>query len=355
MKLFLHCPRCACLAATLLTGAAAAPAPHVDADLPAYQPQPYTLPPGASYVRADGAIRIIGAHGMDVAFKNLNALFARAHPEAKFSVELKGAATAIGGLYTGASAFAPNVRAFWPAEIAAFRMVFGYEPTRIKVAHGALSAVSKANPIAVFVNRRNPIERLTREQVARIFSTGGGAGDITFWGQAGAPAAWARRRIHPIGPSATNGNIQGVAVFMKQEHFDDRPFAANYEEAWSTAAVLQRVSEEPSAIGFASFDGFQGRANTELKILAIAGEADDAYVDLSTENVIARRYPFTRDIYIYVNRAPGRPLDPFVKEYLRCVLSREGQEAMTAQENGFLPLDAGEVAAEIASVERVGS
>jgi len=337
----------------LLSGAlplAAAP-PAVAPDLPAYQPQPYVPTEHAGYLLPDGSIRIVGAQGMDVAFKNLNARFVQAHPGVKFAMDLKSAATAIGGLYTGVSAFAPIVREFWVSETGAFRMVFGYEPTAIKIAHGAFATISKANPIAIFVNRRNPIDKLTTEQVARIFSSGGGKGDITHWGQVGASGAWAGHRIHPIGPSATNGNIQGVAVFMKQSHFDDRPFAADYEEVLNTASVYARVNEETSAIGFASFDGLHGKNLADIKVLAIADRDGGYYSNASQEDIVARKYPYTRDIYIYVNRAPDKPLDPFVREYLRLVLSKDGQQALGDPDAGFLPLDAGEAAAELAKLD----
>ena len=330
-------------AATFARGAAPL-AP--DQTLPSYEPQSYSHPAAAAYLLPDGAVRIVGAQGMDVAFRNLNALFVQAHPGAKFQLDLKSAATAIGGLYTGVSAFGPNVRAFWVTEISAFRMTFGYEPTAVKVAHGAFSAISKANPIAIFVNQRNPVERLTTEQVARIFSAGGGKGDLTYWGQVGAAGEWARHRIHPIGPSISSGNVQGVAIFMKQAHFGDFPFAADFEEALSTAMVVQRVKEETSAIGFASFDGLQGPASAGLKVLAIGDPSGNTFSRASSADVLSRRYPYTRDIYIYVNRAPGAPLNPFVREYLRLVLSREGQRALSTPEAGFLPLDAAEAAAE---------
>jgi len=336
----------------LLAGIALAePNVTVDPALPAYEPQPYTLPKDAGYLTPDGAIRIVGAQGMDVAFKNLNALFAKTHPEARFAMELHGAATAIGGLYTRASAFGPNVRAFWPAEISAFRMTFGYEPVAIKVAHGAFATISKANPIAIFVNAKNPVDRLTTEQVARIFSTGGGTGDITCWGQVGVKGEWARRRILPVGPGTTRGNVQGVAMFMRQEHFGDYPFSSQYEETLTTAAVLQRVGEEPSAIGYASFDGFKGQEVPGLKVLAISDREGGYYSRASAADIVDRKYPYTRDIYIYVNRAPGKPLDPFVREYLRLVLSRQGQQELARSASGFLPLGATEAAGERIKLE----
>jgi phosphate transport system substrate-binding protein len=241
-------------------------------------------------------------------------------------MSLHAASTAIGGLYCNVSAFAPNVREFWLTEVVPFKMTFGYEPTSIRVAHGAYSTISKANPIAVFVNARNPIERLMTDEVARIFSTGGGRGDITSWGKLGLRGDWANRRIHPIGPSATAGNIQGVAIFMKQFHFGNHPYAPQYEEAWTTSDIIKRVGEEPSSIGFASFDGFAGRSTPDVKIVAVAEKKGGHYSKASSEDVLAGRYPYLRDAYFYVNRAPGKPLDPFVREYLRMVLSKEGQE-----------------------------
>ncbi|HEX7631873.1 MAG TPA: hypothetical protein VF388_07060, partial [Lacunisphaera sp.] len=119
----------------------------------------------------------------------------------------------------------------------------------------------------------------------------------------------------------------------------------------STEAVLKRVAEETSAIGFASFDGFKGRDYAGLKILAIAAEENGYYSRASQEDVITQKYPYTRDIYIYVNRAPTAPLDPFVREYLRMVLSREGQQAMISQEGGFLPLSAKEAVIERAKLD----
>ena len=147
------------------------------------------------------------------------------------------------------------------------------------------------------------------------------------------------------------GNIQGVAIFMKQFHFGNRPYAPQYEEVWSTADIVKRVSEEPSAIGFGSFDGLQGRATPDLKVVAVSEKEGAYYSRASQEDVLAGKYPYLRDAYFYVNRAPGKPLDPFVKEYLRMVLSKEGQQAMTDQEAGFLPLKAAEAAVERAKLE----
>ena len=66
---------------------------------------------------------------------------------------------------------------------------------------------------------------------------------------------------------------------------------------------------------------------------------------------MAGRYPLDRHLYIYLRRVPGRPIDPFVREYMRLVLSREGQAAIAAAAPHYLPLNVREAAAERAKLE----
>lgn len=54
-----------------------------------------------------------------------------------------------------------------------------------------------------------------------------------------------------------------------------------------------------------------------------------------------------------VNRAPGQPIEPWIREYLRIALSKEGQEiisSMTASD-GFIPLDPKKVPAELQKLD----
>ena len=61
------------------------------------------------------------------------------------------------------------------------------------------------------------------------------------------------------------------------------------------------------------------------------------------------KYPLSRYLYVYVNKAPGKPLDPLLREFLKLVLSKEGQEVVV--KDGYLPLSAELVKAEAAKIE----
>jgi len=73
-------------------------------------------------------------------------------------------------------------------------------------------------------------------------------------------------------------------------------------------------------------------------------------VGLTADNVANRSYPLTRDAFIYINQAPGRELDPKVREFLRFVLSRDGQEII-AKGGIFTALPANEVRAQLSKLQ----
>jgi len=69
----------------------------------------------------------------------------------------------------------------------------------------------------------------------------------------------------------------------------------------------------------------------------------------SYDEVVSGAYPLARYLYIYVNRAPGKPLDPLVHQFLKLVLSREGQEVVV--KDGYLPLTVAIVSEERGKIE----
>ena len=315
----------------------------VDPDLPHYEPRPFTIPQNAGYLKPDGSIFIAGNNAMGVAFQNLNALFIRSHPGTKFRMWLPGTSVGIGGLVFNISAFAPLGRDIWPVEKVPFRMVYKRDPVGIRIGHGSYQDKTKTAPVAVCVNKANPLNKLTTEQVAAIFTAGSGRGDITRWSQLGLNGDWSKEAIHVYGPRMEGG----LAVYMRTIHFGNNRFAPNYQEEAHGPLAVSRVEKDPAGICLANIPG----VSPNVKMLAIAGHEGGYYSNGSYQDVLAGKYPYNRYIYIYINRNPDRPVDPFVKEYLRMLLSREGQEALTNQPNGFLPLSAEEARQELTKLE----
>ena len=67
-------------------------------------------------------------------------------------------------------------------------------------------------------------------------------------------------------------------------------------------------------------------------------KAAEALVEPTFDNALAGKYPLGRALYIYVNKKPNEPLPPLVKEFVKYVLSKEGQEVVIKDGYGPLPI-----------------
>lgn len=324
---------------TFVTAGAAA----LDPALPDYEPRNVAAPQDARYLTADGAVRIMGADGLGHLVEQFNRRFAATHPGTRFSVNLKGTSTAIPALTHGVTAFAPMGRQVTANENVPYAKIVGAKPLEIRVAHGSVSSPKKANVLAVFVNKSNPLERLTVEQAARIFGAGHAQGDLTQWGQLGLQDDWRRRPIHTYGAYDDGG----FAQYMLNHRMEGLRFRRGHERLATSAEIVKRVAEDPAGIGYAAIS----YATPGVKVIALAEREGGPYSAGAAEDVGAGRYPYDRYVYFYVRRTANEPLDPFVKEYLRLVLSRQGQQIIAAERDGYVPLNAREVAAELAKLD----
>jgi phosphate transport system substrate-binding protein len=342
-----HCLRRAPSVATLvcllslggsLPALAVAP-PIVDSSLPAYQPRPVQPPNDARYVLPDGSIRIIGAEHAQTMIDGFNALFGKTHPGTKFATQLRGTTTAMPALTHGVTPFAPIGRAADHVELVPYKKIVGAEPLEIRIAHASHVSRKASQTIAIYVNKANPLDRLTMEQVTRIFATGHGKGDLTDWGQLGLQGDWAKRAIHPYGtPEYT-----GFGDYMERNHFKGLPFSPNQQQYGNSAVIVKHVGSDASGIGFASISFLA----PDVKIVALARNEDGYYSAGSVEDAVAGKYPLERFLYFYVRHVPGQPPDPFVNEYMRLIMSREGQQIIAAEPDTYVPLTAPEAAAEL--------
>jgi phosphate transport system substrate-binding protein len=298
--------------------------------------QQVSVEPGiARYQRTSGVSGNINSIGSDT-MNNLMALwgeaFQKMYPNARIQIEGKGSSTAPPALIAGTAQFGPMSRPMRATEIDQFESKFGYKPTEIRTAYDAL---------AVYVSKDNPLEKLSLAQVDAVFSkTRRRAGkNVATWGDLGLTGDWASRPISLYGRNSASGTYG----FFKEHVLQNGDYKDQVKEQPGSASVVQGVTEDRFGIGYSGI----GYRTSGVKVLALA--ETDAFSSGSYDDVKTGKYPLARFLFVYINKAPGKPLDPLVKEYVKLILSREGQEV--AIKDGYLPLPASIVKEELAKLE----
>lgn len=305
-------------------------------------------PPG--YVLPDGSIQIVGWDDLQPMFERLDALYTRSHPGTRFKYVPGNLMAPQHSLIFGETAFAPMGMEFSSNLNSAYRPQVKAPTYAIRIAHGAVSGDAKLSPLAFIVHPDNPVERLSPAQLLHIFTVGGRAPDIVWWKQAGVKGAAGEREIQSYGlPESDHypSEDPGFGVYLFRDKWGLAHNARNYHMQRTYADVTKAVSEDPAGIGITTLN----RVTPGVKVIGVTPGEWGTPMRGSREDVMGGRYPYDRFVYIYVRRGPNQPIDPFVKEYLRMVLSKEGQEAIAADAKGYLPLNPGELAAEIAKLD----
>ncbi|NLQ17193.1 phosphate ABC transporter substrate-binding protein PstS family protein [Marinomonas sp. M1K-6] len=280
-----------------------------------------------SYSKASGVSGNISSIGSDT-LANLMTLWAeefkRLYPNVNIQIQAAGSSTAPPALTEGTSNFGPSSRAFKDKEIADFEKKYGYKPTAIPVAIDAL---------AVFVHKDNPVKGLSLPEVDAIFSStrkGGHSEDINNWGKAGLTGAWASRDIQIFG----RNSVSGTYGYFKENALYKGDFKNGVNEQPGSASVVQSVSTSLNSIGYSGI----GYTTSSVRALPLSKKEGDAYVAATPENASTGKYPLSRFLYVYINKAPNKPLEPMQREFVKMVLSKTGQEVVV--KDGYVPLPA---------------
>lgn len=247
--------------------------------------------------------------------------FKRRYPNVNIQIQTAGSSTAPTALIEATAQLGPMSRVMKTKEIEAFEQEYGYKPTAIKVAVDAL---------AVFVHEDNPLKGINFEQLDAIYSRTlrcGGLKPITQWGQLGLSGSWQDRGIQIYG----RNSVSGTYGYFKKHALCRGDFRNNVNEQPGSASVVQSVSTSLNAIGYSGI----GYKTTGIKAIPVAREGDD-YVEATIENSVSGRYPLSRFLYVYVNKHPNKPLAPMEGEFLRFILSSDGQKIV--QKDGYIPL-----------------
>lgn len=277
------------------------------------------------YERASGVSGNLNSIGSDT-LNNLMTLWAeefnKFYPNVNVQIQGAGSSTAPPAITEGTANLGPMSRDMRQSEIQAFEDRHGYEPYALPVA---------IDMVAVYVNKDNPIEGLTLQQVDAIFSAtrrGGYSQDITRWGQVGLTGAWANRDFALYSRNA----VSGTYGFFKDNALFGGDFKPSINEQPGSSSVVQGVTESLNGIGYSGI-GYQ---TSGVRAIPLARDENSNMAAPTADNAASGDYPLARYLYVYINKHPNRPLDPMMREFVKMLYSKTGQEVV--HRDGFVPL-----------------
>jgi len=291
--------------------------------------------------------------------------FAKFQPGVRFADNLQGHDAAIAGMISGVADLGTSGREPVLTELEMFYDAFGNEPVQIAVATGTYDVMATWCPV-ILVNKDNPLAGLTLKQLDGIFGaarTGGYHGfkwspraartaqdDIRTWGQLGLTDEYANKPIQTYGYGFT-----GMTNYFQQRVFGGgdkwNPNYREYAET-KTKMIAEKEGGEVLSIdhmlgelsqdryGIAWTGKVQANRFPNVRVIPLAARQGDAFVMPSRETIQSRDYPLTRSIFIFMARPkPAEAVEPKLKEFLRYILSRQGQQAVV-ETAVYLPMTA---------------
>jgi phosphate transport system substrate-binding protein len=298
--------------------------------------------------RVTGVIRLWGHGNAKLPWmRHLVALwekgFQRFHPDVTFDYQMHGTSSGIPALFTGLGDIAILGEEILPEAAAAFEKVKHYPPFGIEIMTGSLDVRNFDYAQQFFVHRENPLTRVTLVQLDAIFGAEHRRGmqNIRSWGQMGLSGQWTGKPITPYGWAIDDsfgaflqqyllgGSHRWNCALREYVHIY-QPNGAIYDHGQQ---ILDALAKDRYGIAVSNIR----YAGPDVKPLALAVQPEGPFVQASKQTLIEQTYPLARTIPAFIDRPPGTPVDPKVKEFLKYLLSREGQEAVN-EDGRYLPL-----------------
>lgn len=258
-----------------------------------------------------GTLSSVGSDTLATLMTGWLTSFKHFYPNVNIQIQAAGSSTAPASLTEGMSNLAPMSRAMKDQELEAFEKKFGYKPTRLRVAIDA---------VVLYTHKDNPIKGLSIEQVDAIFSATrhcGAKEAITHWKQLGLTGKWESLPIQLFGRNAVSGSYG----YFKENALCKGDFRANVNEQPGSSSVVQSVNNSLNSIGYSGI----GYRTAGVKVLPLASKTGAAFIEPTDENILLGHYPLSRYLYLYVNKAPNKALQPLESEFIKLIFSKQGQ------------------------------
>lgn len=261
--------------------------------------------------------------------------FTKIYPDVKISVDIGGSGQGGPRLTAGTADFAFIAREMMGREETPFIDKFGYKPLAIAVSGGSVAVKAFTDCVVFIVNKENPLDEITFPQLDAIYSATHNRGlktPITTWGQLGLTGEWADKPIHAWGVEIPNG----YDTFVNMHVLANGQWREGIQSQHTVIPLSDKVGADKYAI---SYTGLAWNTNPNTKVLKLAVHPGDPFLEPTFANVASQKYPLSRVIYIFINREPGKPIQPVLREFIRYALSQQGQQAIV-EDDIFTPLPA---------------
>jgi len=326
--------------------------------IPAYKPDH----------KVSGTVRMWGSNYITDGFLGgyWEAAFKKFHPDVKFDFKMKTTLAAVPSLTLGVADIGIG-RKITFAELELFQRYTDRDPVEVEIATGSFDVPGWQPGFGVVVHKDNPIGKITMKQLDGVFGaerSGGWDGtswrpqfargpeaNIRSWGQLGLSGEWADKPIHVYGLNLRYHQATELSdrILMGSDKWNEQmKIYANFvsKEGKLERGLSEDLSEDPYGIAIVAAPTTNlsgGSARGNLKMLDLAKDANGPYVTYSLDSIHDRTYPLYDQIYAYADRDPGKKMNEATAEFLRFMLSRDGQ-AEVMRDGKYLPLTA-EVAA----------
>lgn len=268
-----------------------------------------------------GSISSVGSDTLATLISLWSEQFKTVYPHVKFQIQASGSATAPQALTQGTATIGPMSRALTATEISRFTQKYGYPPTTLIVAVDA---------IAIYVEKNNPLQSLTLQEVDALFSVTrfcGSSNKIDTWTDIGVTKFGENREVLLYGRNSASGTYD----LFKKQALCEGDFKATVNELPGSSSVVLSIASSVGGLGYAAL----GQFDENVKALSISTEIDgkNDYIEPNTDNITSGRYPFSRYLYIVVNKPPDQQLPVLERAFLTFILSDEGQDMVN--KNGY--------------------